>query len=429
MSGIRAEQGPPLSIPMSFFLTAPLALAAAGALLLLRGGDEMGNVWGPTNVAVVHLGVVGFLMLVMVGALYQMLPVVAGAVVPLVRLAHAVHALLVLGATALVTGQATGSATAFTIAIVLLVAALLLFALPAGAALLRTTVAGPTAWGMRLALLALALVIAGGLWMSAARAGVPFHGEWLTLRWAHAHVGFLGWIGVLVAASSWQVVPLFFVTPAPPATLPWLVLGGAALSLAALVGVALAQFPSSSLLWACVPGALAVWIVQPAWALWALRNRRRKRKDPSLWFWWASMSCAFACPLLGVAAARLEQPVWPLLYGLCVLWGFAATLVHGMLTRIVPFLVWLHHCAPRIGTQPVPSARELLPDTRSARGFQLHVATLVAGIVAALLANDVAWRLFGAGLLLTGLHLELALWAAWQAGRAPAKSTLPPAVH
>lgn len=427
MSGIRAEQGPPLSIPMSFFLTAPLALAAAGALLLVRGGGDMDSVWGPTNIAVVHLGVVGFLMLVMVGALYQMLPVVAGAVVPLVRLGHAVHALLTTGATVLVTGQITGSPTAFAMAIALLVAALLLFAVPASAALLRTTVTGPTAWGMRLALLALVLVIAGGVWMSAGRAGVPFHGDWLTLRWAHAHVGFLGWIGVLVAAASWQVVPLFFLTPTPPDTLPWLVLAGAAASLAALVGATLVPLSSAAVTWACVPGALAVWIVQPAWTLWALRNRRRKRKDPSLWFWWGSMACALACPFLGVAVARLEHPAWPLIYGLCVLWGFAAMLVHGMLTRIVPFLVWLHHCAPRVGTEAVPSTRELLPDASSARGFQLHVATLAAGAIAAILAHDLAWRLFGAGLLLTGVHLELMLWAALRAGTRRPESMSPPA--
>ncbi|MBI5504166.1 MAG: hypothetical protein HY899_05170 [Deltaproteobacteria bacterium] len=420
ISGIRAEQGPPLSIPMSFFLTAPLALCAAGALLLGRGGDEMGSVWGPTNVAVVHLGVVGFLMLVMVGALYQMLPVVAGAVVPMVRLAHAVHALLVTGCAALVTAQATGNAATFTSAIVLITAALALFVIPAGAAVVRTRVTGPTAWGMRLSLLALTIVVSGGLWMASARAGAAFHGEWLTLRWAHAHVGFLGWIGALIAAVSWQVVPMFFLTPAAPKALPWAVLAGVAISLLALTGVTLAKLPSSQVAWACAPAALAVWIVQPAWALWALRGRKRKRKDPSLWFWWLSIGSALLCPCLGAAALLRPEPALPLLYGLCVLWGFGAALVHGMLTRIVPFLVWLHHCAPRVGTAPVPSTRELLPDVRTARGFWLHLGTALAGVVAALLAQDIAWRVFGAGLLLTGAHLEMALWQALRAGKAPA---------
>ena len=91
-------------IPLSFFLTAPLAVAAAGAVLLHSGSAAFASGWSPTTLALAHLGTLGMLGMVMLGALYQMTPVVAGSAVPWVRLAHAVHALLVVGLVGLVVG-------------------------------------------------------------------------------------------------------------------------------------------------------------------------------------------------------------------------------------------------------------------------------------------------------------------------------------
>lgn len=396
MNGISPEQGPPLSVPLSFFFTAPLALIAAGVLLLQGQAAQL---------ALVHLGTVGFLLFVMLGALYQMLPVVAGAVVPRPRGAHVVHALLVAGTIALVTAQAKGQAVFFLTAMGLLSLALLGFLVPAGWAAARSRMSTPTAWGMRLALLGLAAVAIAGLRLAWVRGGHPFGGDWLALRLAHAHLGFLGWIGGLVSAVSWQVLPMFYLVAAPPLRLTRLVLGGVAVTLLALLGSVFAVVPFAVVPFLIIPGALAVWAVQPGWALRALLTRKRKRKDATLHLWWVSMALAPVCLVLGALSAWTSLEKLPQLYGLVVLWGWAGALVHGMLMRIVPFLVWLHWCAPRVGQPGVPSARELLPDRLVTLGAGLHVLALGLGVVAVLSGELLAWRLFGAGLALTGLWL------------------------
>jgi hypothetical protein len=407
---------------MGFFLAGPLCVTLAGVVLMLRGDEGMNSVWGPTNVAVVHLGVVGFLLLVMTGALYQMLPVVAGALVPAVRLGHGVQVLLLGGAALLVTAQATGTPGAFAWASGLMAAGLLLFLLPASWAVLHSRVGGATAWGLRLALLAMACVALAGLRLATTRAGADFQGDWMALRWAHAHLGFLAWTGGLVAAVSWQVLPMFFLAPSPTRAVPWGVLAGVVTSLLGLVSVYVFTLPPGAVVWMALPGALAVWLVQPGWALWALHHRKRKRKDATTWFWWLAMGCAPLCLLAGGVVAFVDAPAVTLLYGLWVLWAWAGALVHGMLTRIVPFLVWLHRCAPLVGTVPVPSARELTPDREVALGFWLHLGTLVCGVIAALSMHALAWRVFGLGLLSTGIQLELSLLATLRRGwrvRAP----------
>jgi len=79
MEGLRTDQAPPLTIPASFFLLAPLSMMAAGALLAAHGQDLLASRWLPAAMAATHLGTLGFLGAIMLGALYQMIPVVAGA--------------------------------------------------------------------------------------------------------------------------------------------------------------------------------------------------------------------------------------------------------------------------------------------------------------------------------------------------------------
>ena len=85
--------------------------------------------------------------------------------------------------------------------------------------------------------------------------------------------------------------------------------------------------------------------------------------------------------------------------------GWAGAVVHGMLTRIVPFLVWFHRCAPHVGKIPIPSTRELMPDRAVAFGFWLHLLALFVGASAIATGSPWPWRAFGALLLVTGLHL------------------------
>jgi hypothetical protein len=152
---------------------------------------------------------------------------------------------------------------------------------------------------------------------------------------------------------------------------------------------------------AAAPAVLSVWFLHPAASAWSLRGRRRKRADASLWFWRTGLLMA---PLAGgaaVAAYRLPGEQWGLLFGWLAIWGWAGTIVHGMLTRIVPFLVWLHRFAPVVGEAPVPSVRALLPDSRVRVGLVLHAGSVLLGACGILSGSDLLVRAAGLALLAT----------------------------
>lgn len=92
------DQSPPITAPFRFFLTAPVFGVLAGLLLVWSGPNAFLSRWTPEALALTHLITAGFMLQVMLGALIQVLPVVAGANMarPLL-VASLVHAAITLG--------------------------------------------------------------------------------------------------------------------------------------------------------------------------------------------------------------------------------------------------------------------------------------------------------------------------------------------
>jgi hypothetical protein len=84
-------------------------------------------------------------------------------------------------------------------------------------------------------------------------------------------------------------------------------------------------------------------------------------------------------------------------------------IMHGMLTRIVPFLVWLHRFAPLVGKISVPSVKKLHPDALTRFGFALHLGSLLLGVAAIFTASDPLCRLTGLSLIATAASIAYLL--------------------
>ncbi|MBW2400816.1 MAG: hypothetical protein JRG80_16335, partial [Deltaproteobacteria bacterium] len=287
---LQLDQAPPLAVPTTFFVTAPIAAFAAGGLLLAYGASALTSNWAPQTLALTHLGTLGFLAMTMFGALYQLAPVVAGARVPAVGLSRAVHALLVLGLAGLVAGLITATTAVTMVALLSLALAVMLFMVPMARALHRAPTRNATVSGMRLAVSSLLLAMFLGLWMAHGHIGMPFPGSRSLWVQVHLGIGFLGWVGGLISAVSWQVLPMFYgATPHSEAscrvTLAGIALGVALPTLVLALdfaGVLPASWPEPSRLAAlcALPAVIAVWCLQPFWALRGIAIARH-RESPS----------------------------------------------------------------------------------------------------------------------------------------------------
>jgi len=413
---LRTQDAPPLAIPLSFFLTAPLAIALAGGLLLWGGVAVTTSRWLPITLCLTHLGTLGFLTMVMLGALYQVTAVVVGSPVPWLRLAHVVHALFALGVAALCWGFAQlGAASLASISLWLAIGslgpAILLFLIPLSVALARAQSFNPTWFGICSAAACFFLAATAGLWIAHGFVGMGFPGPRELWSQVHLGVALLGWVGCLITAVSWQVVPMFYLAREVPVRIQWTVQSLAVMGAAApLLLVYFSSFDAGgasshglgrAAALALAPAIVAVWGLHPAATLWSLQGRRRKRSDGSLLFWRAGLALGPVTALAAAAAWGLSSEAWDLAFGWLAIWGWAGMIVHGMLTRIVPFLVWLHRFAPLVGRVPVPSVKKLLPDRWTRIGFALHLGSLLLGTLAIATGWDLLSRSTGLALLAT----------------------------
>lgn len=414
--GLSLDQAPPRAVPFTFYVFIPLALVAAGALLAWDGAALFATGWSPRTMALAHLGTLGVLGAAMLGSLYQMVPVIAGARVPAIRLGYGVAGLFGLGLGAFAYGLAVYTPAAVRAGGVCLGLAVVCFVGPVGLALWRTRARSETAWGMRAAVLALAVLAGLGLRLAWGHAGGTMPVARQPLLAAHLVVALVGWVGTLLAAVSWQVLPMFHLTPGFPKGYMRTAVVVLSLSPLAAAGVAVGGGDVPSVAVAGAPGVLVAWVAQPWFVATQVRRRKRRRADPALSFWWVSMASAGLA--LGAAMLLLTTSWAPagLLFGWLAIWGWAGAPVLGMLTRIVPFLVWFHGIAAYPG-QRFPPMKQLLGDREVAALGRAHLLTGALGVSAIVTGGELTTRLAGGGLVATGGLLAFVLFRAVRRGR------------
>jgi len=384
-AGLQMEQAPPIAVPFQFFLTAPIFLLLTAAALLAGGPEALAFRVSAATIAITHLYALGFMTMVMIGSMMQMLPVLQGSPVPRPRAtALLTYVGVGLGTLALAAGFLFEQQWLLRVAAVALGAGCLIFASAVLVCLARAPSQNYTVRAMWLAVVSLLVTVVFGV-MLATLFG------WGIAPWndaAHSlHPGWslLGWTGLLVVGVGFELVPMLQMTPLYSKSVARY-LGPAILALLVLW---------SALLWMDDgrPGALAAACavaIAAAYALFAvvtlvLQQRRRRRvPDVTLDFWRVGMSSLIgACLAWGLRVA-VPGP-WPesmdILIGVLAMFGFAGSVISGMLYKIMPFLAWFHlqsMCAP--GTL-APNMKKILPDVH--QRLQLRAQVLALGLLCA----------------------------------------------
>ena len=379
---LSLQQAPPISVPFRFFLSAPLFLLAAALLLLLVGPQAVASRWTPAMLALTHLFTLGFLTMNMLGALMQMLPVIADFPVSRpVLISWLVHVPLTAGTAMLTAGLFFSQSGLLDIAIILLGFAFAVF-LGSTAYGFSARVRNDTTRAIHLAGIALALTAVIGIALAATLTGyvrisirqfLPLHVVW----------GLPGWIGLLVIGVAYQVVPMFQLTSAYPRRLVrWL----AAAIFFLLIAVSLASLlpfiiQASWVNMFAQTGVAAAYAVFAVATMHLQQKRRRKTGDVTLQFWRIGMVSLVGAAMLSTAAQGLSDisadPRYPIALGVLFMVGFAVSVISGMLYKIVPFLVWFHLNAQAKAGRSVPNMKQIIPDRAARRHMQTHLAALL----------------------------------------------------
>jgi hypothetical protein len=428
IDGLARDQAPALAIPLGFYAVAFVAWAGFGVSLFLADAWALTSAFSQSALAATHLLVLGMLAAIMLGSLGQMCPVVAGIRVRAIELAYVAQALMLAGVVALTWCMCTSNLGAFILGLLALALGAFFFLVPLLVALFSQRLALPTPRGMRSALLAFAGVWLVGLLMWRGHIDGQFPGARSVWLPTHAALAFGGWVGGLLMAISWQVVPMFYLAPSLGAKECHqnltMVASGSALLLAALVATCFIQNAIWTSIPAIVGGVMIVVITHVRHSITMLRAiaaRRRKRVDTTVWFWKIGLWCAPLSLLAAVLAflGPAWSGGWPVALWFLI-WGWAMSIVLGTLLRIVPFLAWFHWLSPWIGKSAKlpPAMNELVAVGRIRRSFALHLLSLAAGLLALGWPLRATLTAFGVAMMVEWVHLTdtlvRALLRAWR---------------
>lgn len=429
--GLSYEQAPAFSVPLGFFLVAPFFLLLAGVLAAFTPPAWLPSRWMPASLALTHLVTLGFLGMVMLGALFQILPVLLNSPVPAASLVSRLGvAGLSLGTLSLTWGLWQQASWALSLGAALLVLGGLPMLVALGVAVARARSEPWLNWPLRLAWGALGITLALGVALVGQLAEVWPALDAFALTRLHAAWGLGGWVGLLVIGVSFQLVPMLLLTQPYPA---WVRRGLVWGLLAGLLGFSLQVLLLEAGYGLLLP-SLAAGLAFAALTLWLQATRRRKLSDATLRFWQFGLVMLTLCLLILPVLPWLPDPL-EVAWGIAFLLGFAASVVNGMLYKIVPFLAWFHLQAntPR-GARHVPNMKELLPEDLARQHSVLHgvaVLMLLTACLAQVVVDGLAPATFAAqavtdfiarlgGLILAGSAWLLGrnLWRVWLRYRA-----------
>jgi len=410
-SQLILSQTPSFSVPLRFFMTAPLFGVAAALLMLFLDGNQFTNRWSSGMLAYTHLLVLGYLTMVMQAALLQIVSVLTGGQPRQVGLIGAVtHITLIAGTLLLAAGFITGISHLMHTAVLLLVISFALFIGAVISGLLKSSSRRDAGFGIGLALVSLIVTVGLGGWLAI---GHSAQGVALARHLTDTHLvwGLLGWGAILLITVAYAVVPMFQLTPAYPTIViryltPVIVIG-----LAAWTGGAVSNLPVVSWIGSLVVAAgLVLFAVVTLWL--HCKRKRKSASEVTLWFWRCAMVSLLAAVFIWIAAlifpALNQNPVYPLLLGVLVIHGFLISAVNGMLYKILPFLTWLHLSIKvtehKLSRRLIPNIRKLLPDDRAHIQFWMHFVMLLLMVTATWQPN---WFLLLAGTLFAASNLLL----------------------
>lgn len=403
---IDPARSPALYVPIGMALAGVVGLIGLQLLLLYRAPMIFGPFrFNPAALAAVHTFTLGFATSVMIGAFYQITPVMMLGRPVEGRLALLQGALYLGGAWSLVWGFYTSAGAWLTAGGTAALLSLILFA-----ALVGRSMRSATQWTVagRFMAVGLSFLLATALWglvlaFNLRYGFIPNSLDYSPLG-AHVLVGFGGWFMLTVFGVSYQLFPMFALSQRQGARTAHLALGLLAAGLWGAFIALLLRLPPAITAVSLVVAAAGVGVyVRDAAVI--LRQRRRKELD---------LSMRYAITALGFLGLALPLLVLsPVRHGLAVpgawlfLIGFVASMILGMLYKIVPFLLW-HYLLKtrRAKTQRLPNLDQMFSLRAAAAGYWLWTAGV---LLTALLLLGGALELWDArGLVRACLPLNLA---------------------
>lgn len=382
---------------MSYFAAALLALVAAEIMMTIGCGFPNAALEAPETLILVHVVALGWLSLLMCGALFQFVPVLVAQPLYSNTLPLPTLILLLAGLAALIVGflQLAGHVDPappfFALAGTLLGMGFALALWNLARTLLSAQTLPVPARFVAVGLVGLAATAALGIIFALVFGGATAYAPFVALTGAglpiHVIAGLGGWLTFSAMGVSYRLLAMFMLAPEldRASSKAALYLGAVALTTVIVGGVFAILLRGNLvlvLLAALVVGLVAI-VLYGADVLHLYRARKRRNIELNsrmAALALASLAASVALIVVLLALGRLAEHVGAVAF--LIAFGWLSGLGLAQLYKIVAFLTWLECYGPVLGKAQTPRVQDLVVETRAARWFLLYFLAVGAGTLA-----------------------------------------------
>ncbi|MBI3965522.1 MAG: hypothetical protein HY329_07800 [Chloroflexi bacterium] len=389
--GLATAEAPPVDLPFRFLATAVGSLALMALVYPWHVPLLTESFYAPHLTTFVHVNTLGFVGATILGASYQLLPVVLQTPLASVRLGRLSWWLYLPGLLALLIGLAGGWAWLASAGGALLFAAVTGYVVNVGLTLVRVRRRDPVYWHVVAAIGCLAVALSLGLLLALSKGSGLLGTLTLPTLAAHAVLMIGGWVTTMLTGVAYRLVGMFTLAEDRVRwRWTWVSLGliqSGAWTLAA----SLLLGGSRSLNLTGAAALLAGVGVFGTHLLALYRQRRRRAFDIHVPFLLSSLAFGIAAGtlvLMGFATGREPNDAIWIAAGWLAIVGWAETAIMGFLYKIGTFLTWLHRYAPLAGRERVPKLDDLYDRRTALAGWLCWSAGVALGAVSALVGHE-----------------------------------------
>lgn len=368
-TNLASTLAPPFSMVSKYFIASVFSFILLCGLMVLYSADLQGHHFQPKLLALTHIATLGWITMVIFGAMFQLVPVVLEVKLFSAWLGEIQFWIYSAGTAGLVYGFWFFHVGAFfTVSASLITLAMVLFILNIVMTMGRVKQWNITGLFLLSALVYLTITALAGLLLSI-NLGYPFisriHLDYLKI---HAHLGFIGWVVMVIMGVGLKLIPMFGLShgySTKPARVALVLVNIGLLGMSVewlLTGAAWLLTTYGMIL---VLGLLA-FVVQ---LVLILKQRMRRIFDLGMKHSVVAFTYFLLSTLFGFGLATVEiestelRESLILMYGGMIMLGFFSMLIVGQMYKIVPFLVWFHTFSDKVGKEPVPMLKDMFNET------------------------------------------------------------------
>lgn len=368
---------PDIRLPMQFIVTGlVLFVIAQGMVLLTVDALARGVPHTPTGLATAHLLILGFGVMIALGAMYQLVPVALQTNIYSTRLGHWQFVVYTIGTLGLWWSFLNFSTTRLVLFASLTVFSILLFQYNLWQSIKgvkRTAISV----AVKCALVYLLLTVSIGLWMVIDFFS-PHLGDWHNrLLYVHILFGMIGWFTLLIIGISYKLVAMFALAHGHENRLEMDAVRSTNYGVILLAAGFLTNW--TWLMGIGIAGVCLGFILFGLQLKRILKHRMKKKLDlglrVALFAWPYTLVLAIVCLVLGLLTTG-KVAIIPLVY--LVLMGWISLTILGYMQKIVPFLWWTHRYSQVIGAANVPTLKEMVSEKYSKLVFIVWIAAMTA---------------------------------------------------